>query len=79
MFIFVPLAVPVFEKQPTNFNMSFRQYLASAERRELYKRHPQRNSLGPISERLKQVSHADVCNWAQTYNGGIIPAVLQGA
>ena len=59
--------------------MTFHEYLTSLERRELYRRHPQRNHLGPISERLKQVSHADVWNWAEKYNSGIIPAELQGA
>lgn len=56
--------------------MTFQEYLTSAERRELYKRHPQRNILGPISDRLKNVSHADVANWAEKYNGGNIPANL---
>ena len=53
--------------------MTFKEYLSSNERRELYKRHPHRNSLGPISERLKNVSHADLHNWAEKHNGGILP------
>ena len=54
--------------------MTFKQYLTSKERRELYERHPYRNSLGPISERLKSISHADAWNWAEKYNGGTLPA-----
>lgn len=47
--------------------MTFDQYLKFPERRALYNSHPQRNILGPVKDRLKEVSHADVQNWQEKY------------
>lgn len=51
----------------TTYNMkdmvSFGNYVLSDERRELYANHPQADSMPPLEERLKHVSHADVENW----------------
>lgn len=53
--------------------MAFQQYLKSPQRKASFIRATPTNNLPPLKERLRHVHHSDVCNWAETYNGGVIP------
>ena len=53
--------------------MSFKDYLRSPERKASFLRATPTNNLPPLRERLKFVHHSDACNWADKYNGGVIP------
>lgn len=57
--------------------MTFQQYLESPQRKASFLRATPTNNLPPLKERLKRIHHSDVCNWAEIYNGGIIPEGLQ--
>jgi len=56
--------------------MSFKEYLRSPERKASFLRATPKNNLPPLRERLEFVHHSDVCNWAEKYNGGVIPHEL---
>ena len=43
--------------------VSFGEYLLSDERKEKIINHPEASKMPPVEERLKQVHHADLCNW----------------
>lgn len=45
--------------------ISFGKYMVSKERKKRYKNHPEFPNNDRLKERLREVNHADLCNWKE--------------